>query len=51
MWLEEICLAPQLGLNQTFFDDFSKVVDLNLKGTVLPTMVFSESMSKTGSGN
>ncbi|MCI5057237.1 MAG: SDR family oxidoreductase [Flavobacteriales bacterium] len=43
-----------IGPDKTFFDlsleDFSKVVDLNLKGTVLPTMIFSEPMSKKGSG-
>ena len=41
--------------DQTFFDlsipDFSKVLELNLTGTVLPTMIFSEPMSKVNSGS
>ncbi len=40
---------------QTFFDmkveDFDKVVDLNLNGTVYPCMVFGEVMSKQGKGS
>lgn len=39
-----------IGEDQTIFDlsitDFSKVNDLNLKGTVLPTLVFAEAMIK-----
>ncbi len=39
---------------QTFFDidmdQFAKVVDLNLTGTVLPTLVFCDSMTQRGSG-
>lgn len=40
---------------QTFFDlkmdDFRQVVDLNLTGTVVPTMVFAKYMSQQGTGN
>jgi len=40
---------------QTFFDlkipDFQKVTDLNLKGTVLPTLVFGEAMAERGNGS
>ena len=31
--------------------DFDNVVDLNLKGTVLPSIVFGEVLSKQGSGS
>jgi NAD(P)-dependent dehydrogenase (short-subunit alcohol dehydrogenase family) len=31
-------------------DDFQKAVDLNLTGTVLPTQIFGESMTKTKTG-
>ena len=41
--------------DKTFFDldidAFRKVVDLNLFGTVLPTMVFAETMVKQGKGS
>jgi len=41
-------------LDKTFmdlnFEDFQKVVDLNLHGTVLPTQVFSEPMTKQKKG-
>ena len=40
--------------DKTFFDlnldEFQKVIDLNLLGTVLPTQVFSEEMSKRKKG-
>ena len=40
--------------DKTFFDlnldDFQKVVDLNLMGTVLPTQIFSEDMAKRKKG-
>ena len=43
-------ITPQ----QTFFDldmdQFEKVVDLNLKGTVLPTLVFCDSMTQRRQG-
>ncbi len=41
--------------SQSFFDlsvsDFQKVTDLNLKGTVIPSLVFGEAMAKTGKGS
>jgi len=41
--------------SQTIFDlsmsDFDKVTDLNLKGTVLPTVVMGEVMAKQGTGS
>ena len=44
-----------IGPDQTLFDmatsDFSKVVDLNLMGTVLPTVVFAEAMVQEKRGN
>ncbi len=44
-----------IGPDQTFYDlsihDFEKVVSLNLKGTVLPTMIFSEPMAEQKSGS
>lgn len=44
-----------LSENQTFFDmkmeDFKKVTDLNLDGTVLPCLVFGKSMAESGSGS
>jgi NAD(P)-dependent dehydrogenase (short-subunit alcohol dehydrogenase family) len=40
---------------QTFFDmkmeDLNKVIDLNLNGSVLPSMVFGQSMANQGSGS
>ena len=40
--------------HQSIFDlqesDFDQVIDLNLKGTVLPSMVFGKTMSEQGSG-
>lgn len=42
------------GEDQTIFDmginDFRKVVELNLDGTVIPSLVFGEQMSKQGKG-
>ena len=44
-----------IGEDQTIFDlkmeDFKKVSELNLNGSVLPSMVFGEVMSKQRSGN
>jgi NAD(P)-dependent dehydrogenase (short-subunit alcohol dehydrogenase family) len=43
-----------IGENQTIFDvkldDFKKVVDLNLFGSILPSLVFGKEMSKTKQG-
>ena len=43
-----------IGLDQNVFDlkmdDFNKVTDLNLNGTVLPTLVFAKSMAKKWQG-
>jgi NAD(P)-dependent dehydrogenase (short-subunit alcohol dehydrogenase family) len=44
-----------IGIDQNFFDldmqDFKKVTDLNLNGTVLPTMVFGKTMAMQQSGS
>ena len=44
-----------IGLNQSVFDielkEFNKVTDLNLVGTVLPTLVFGKSMAKQKHGS
>jgi len=44
-----------IGIDQTIFDlrieDFGKVTDLNLYGTVLPTLVFGKSMADQKSGS
>jgi len=44
-----------IGTDQSIFDmnleDYKKVVDLNLNGTVYPCLVFGKSMAKTGSGS
>lgn len=44
-----------IGIDQTIFDlrieDFGKVTDLNLYGTVLPTLVFGKSMAEQKSGS
>ncbi|MDD4818181.1 MAG: SDR family oxidoreductase [Victivallaceae bacterium] len=43
-----------IGPDQTLYDikleDYSKVLDLNLKGTLLPTLVFSKPMTRQVSG-
>ena len=43
-----------IGPDQNFFDlsmgDFDRVVDLNLKGSVLPTFVFAEAMAQRKQG-
>jgi len=44
-----------IGIDQSIFDlrieDFGKVTDLNLYGTVLPTLVFGKSMTEQGKGS
>lgn len=44
-----------IGVNQNIFDldmdAFKKVTDLNLNGTVLPTLVFAKSMAENGRGS
>ena len=44
-----------IGVDQSIFDlrieDFGKVTDLNLYGTVLPTLVFGKSMAEQGKGS
>ena len=44
-----------IGTDQTIFDlnpeDFQKVVQLNLDGTVLPSLVFGEAMTKNRTGS
>lgn len=44
-------IPPDKTIFDLEIDAFKKVVDLNLFGTVLPTMVFSEAMVKNGAGN
>ena len=43
-----------IGENQTIFDldmsDYDKVLDLNLKGTVIPTLIFAKKFADQGSG-
>jgi NAD(P)-dependent dehydrogenase (short-subunit alcohol dehydrogenase family) len=47
--------AATIGLNESFFDlkidAFRKVTDLNLNGTVLPTLIFAKSMAENKSGS
>lgn len=44
-----------IGLDQTIFDlqmdQFKKVTDLNLNGTVMPTLIFGKSMTEQKSGS
>ena len=44
-----------IGVNQTIFDlkidQFKKVLDLNLNGTVLPTLIIGKTMSEQKSGS
>jgi len=44
-----------VGVDQTIFDikmeDFKKVTDLNLNGTVLPTLIFGKTMAEQKSGS
>ena len=52
--VKEVIQRDDRDLKGTFFDldiaGFDGVFDLNFKGTVLPTMIFSEDMIKKGSG-
>ncbi len=51
---KEEFIFPDSELSDTFFgislDGFDKVMDLNLKGTVIPTMVFGKELVKNKSG-
>ena len=44
-------IPPDKTIFDLQLDVFRKVVDLNLFGTVIPTMVFAEAMVKNGKGN
>lgn len=44
-------IAPDRNIFDLEIDAFRQVVDLNLFGTVIPTMVFAESMVENGAGN
>lgn len=43
-------IMPQQNFFDLNMDEFKKVVDLNLTGTVLPTKVFCDDMTKRGKG-
>lgn len=43
-------IMPEQNIFDLSMDDFTKVTDLNLKGTVLPTMVFGRTMAKQKKG-
>ena len=43
-------IMPDQDIFDLSMDDFTKVTDLNLKGTVLPTMVFGKTMAKQKKG-
>lgn len=43
-------IAPQQNIFDLSLADFSKVTDLNLKGTVLPTIVFAQPMAQQKHG-
>lgn len=44
-------IPPDKNIFDLNIDDFKKVVDLNLFGTVVPTMVFAKAMVDNGRGN
>lgn len=44
-------LAPKDSLFDISIDDFQKVTDLNLMGTVIPSLVFGEQMSQQENGS
>ncbi len=43
-------IMPDQDIFDLSMDDFTKVTDLNLKGTVLPTMIFGQTMAKQKKG-
>ncbi|MEE9367733.1 MAG: SDR family oxidoreductase [Pontiella sp.] len=43
-------IGPDQDVFELKMDDYTKVLDLNLKGTVLPTMTFAKAFKKQGSG-
>jgi len=43
-------IMPEQNIFDLSMDDFTKVTDLNLKGTVIPTMVFGKTMAKQKKG-
>lgn len=43
-------IMPDQDVFDLDMQDYSKVLDLNLKGTVLPTMIFAEVFKKQGAG-
>lgn len=49
--LPESTLKPEENIFDLSFEGFKKAVDLNLHGTVLPTLKFGEPMAKNGSGS
>lgn len=44
-------IAPNASLFDVSLDDFKKVTDLNLMGTVIPSLVFGKQMAENGSGS
>lgn len=44
-------ITPDQSIFDLNIDDFDKVNDLNFKGTVLPTLVFSRAMTESGKGS
>lgn len=49
--LKGATISPEDNFFDLSFDDFDKVNQLNLKGTLLPTFVFGKSMAKNGKGS
>ena len=43
-------VGPEKEIFNLDLEDYSKVMDLNLKGTVLPTLVFSQAFKEQNSG-
>ena len=43
-------IGPDQDVFDVNMDDYSKVLDLNLKGTVMPTMTFAKAFKKQGKG-